>query len=126
MIEFDTYPRVSIQLEPGLYIFTPDSATGKTYLAKTLCKLAEEDSSIFVYSYADYLRAPLPNLRLKKVVVLDRYDMYSGDERIPEVVTEASRYAVVLLDAKASVVPNICSDGYVDITLEPGLIEVSW
>lgn len=130
MIQFATFPHITVSLEPGLYIFTPDSATGKTYMTKTLRTQAEEDNRVFVYTYGDYVRNPDVEALLRgrqfELLLFDRYDMYSQNEKVARAVTQAAARAVVLLDAKASRIPYICAEGYVDLTFTVDEMEVHW
>ena len=50
MIEFVAMNRkVNIDLEPGLYNFHPDSATGKTLLVKMMKSIGEKDKIAITY-----------------------------------------------------------------------------
>ena len=50
MIEFVAMNRkVNIDLEPGLYNFHPDSATGKTLLVKMVKSIGEKDKIAITY-----------------------------------------------------------------------------
>ena len=57
MIEFVAMNRkVNIDLEPGLYNFHPDSATGKTLLVKMVKSIGEKDK--IAITYHDMLMGP--------------------------------------------------------------------
>ncbi len=73
---------VSVNLERGVYVFYPDSGTGKSYLASIFRDLSAGKLRVAAYTYTDYaLGIPidiiLDNAKFD-TVVLDRYDMYYG------------------------------------------------
>jgi len=81
-----------------------------------------------VYSYKDHV----DNVDLYKkildikceVLVLDRYDMYNGDQRIVEAAYYVAKTGITLIDVKSSVVPGITDYDYADIYMYPDRIEV--
>ena len=81
MIEFVAMNRkVNIDLEPGLYNFYPDSATGKTLLVKMVKSIGEKDK--IAITYHDMLMG----LDLEKIIagkpqllILDRFDLYDHE-----------------------------------------------
>lgn len=129
MIEFNTVPKISIDLRPGLYLLTPLSATGKTYLASVLQQLHNLGESVVAYTYTDFQKhVDLDRLVTERgcsVLLLDRYGMYNGDESIVRVALRVAKQGVVLIDVKAADVPGIPGCRYADITLSPDRIEVS-
>lgn len=78
MIEFIAMNRkVNIDLEPGVYSFHPDSATGKTLLVKMVKSIGEKDK--IAITYHDIIMG----LDIGKVIsnkpkllILDRFDLY--------------------------------------------------
>ena len=74
--------RVSVEIGKGVYVFFPESGTGKSYLASILNVLCAGGDRVASYTYADFVRgfpveAVLDNAKYD-IVVLDRYDMYYG------------------------------------------------
>ena len=103
MIEFTNYrERIKIDLEPGIWIFDAKSATGKTYLCKCLKDLELLGEPVASYTYDDMLLGrdlhSLLSCGKYKVVMLDRYDMYSNAEH--RAIQECAKSAVVMLDCK--------------------------
>lgn len=76
MYYFDKYDvTLDIRLDPGVYIFTGYSATGKTYLAHKLEEYHLFGEPVCAYSYNEYtwglsLESVLANADMK-VIVLD-------------------------------------------------------
>lgn len=100
MIEFIAMNRkVNIDLEPGLYSFHPDSATGKTLLVKMVKSIGEKDK--IAITYHDIIMG----LDIGKVIsnkpkllILDRFDLYDYEA----VRLESLKYAdcITLVDYK--------------------------
>ena len=107
MIEFVAMNRkVNINLEPGLYNFHPDFATGKTLLAKMVKSIGEKDKIAITY------HDMLIGLDLEKIIagkpqllILDRFDLYDH---------EAEKLEVEKLEVKSN---------FKGITFEDKLIE---
>ena len=79
----DIRVKVDIQLENGIYVFLPYSATGKTYLKKQLEYCRGLGDNVVAYTYSDLkrglsLQASIDALGANPdVIMLDRYDLYS-------------------------------------------------
>ena len=89
-----------VELNPGMYIFSYFSATGKSYLAKDYYAFGED---VYSYTYHDYLSktdlaAMIANNKFS-VILIDRYDMYVG-YCIKE-LQDLSKHCVVLIDLKS-------------------------
>ena len=72
--------KVNIDLEPGLYNFHPDSATGKTLLVKMIKSLGEKDK--IAITYHDILMGLDLNRIISnnpKILILDRFDLYDEE-----------------------------------------------
>lgn len=68
---------VKIDLEPGIYVFDSDSATGKTLLVKMIKSLS--DPRLVGISYGDMvLGIQIEEIikRKPQLLILDRFDMY--------------------------------------------------
>lgn len=80
---------IKIDLEPGIHVFRPISATGKTFLYKTLLGVVVQGHPVFPYSYVDYIRGT-PIAANSELYVFDRMDRYpelqSTIEKLPGVV----------------------------------------
>lgn len=116
---------IDIKLEPGIYVFDNQSATGKTRLAKLLSEYHAYKEPVVSYTYndklkgislADYLKDNEP-----KVILLDRYDLYNGD--YAETIMEYSNESVILIDCKSEV-KNIADDDWCTIEMTQNKIEV--
>ena len=77
------YPKLNIELEPGVYVFRPISASGKTLIHHTLKDVARKYDTV-AYTYDDYLDGISIENKISrcngipKIIMLDRYDMYIG------------------------------------------------
>ena len=93
---------VRVDLEKGVYVFFPDSGSGKSYLASIFRELSASTKRVSSYTYTDYV----PNMPIELVldnarydiVVLDRYDMYYGVG--VESVVQFGKSGTVLVDCK--------------------------
>lgn len=73
---------VSVDLTNGVYVFFPDSGSGKSYLASVFRDLSSGRLRVASYTYTDHaLNIPielvLDNSKFD-IVVIDRYDLYYG------------------------------------------------
>lgn len=75
--------KINIGLGPGTYVFVPNSAIGKSYLAFLLNKYKVYGEPVYAYSYADFedgvRLADIIASKKYSVILLDRYDMYYGE-----------------------------------------------
>ena len=93
---------ITVDLVPGIYYFTSESGTGKTFLCELLKKLQRQGEKVDGYTYEDKengrnLPDYLKTMDLD-VVMIDRYAMYNGE--FAEYIIELSERAVVLIDCK--------------------------
>lgn len=103
MYKNDRYrTKINIALNNGIYLFSHESATGKTRLAKELLKLQAYGEPVASYTYNDKLLGrKLEDLLIPhkyKVIMLDRYDMYEGDGA--ELINQCRDNTVILIDCK--------------------------
>lgn len=116
---------IDIKLEPGIYVFDNQSATGKTRLAKLLSEYQAYKEPVVSYTYNDKLKGISLTDYLKgneyKVILLDRYDLYNGD--YAETIMQYSNEAVILIDCKSEV-KNIADDDWCTIVMNQDRIEV--
>lgn len=101
MYSLDKYHlKVCVDLPNGLYRFTDTSATGKTYLAKTLNTYQGYGEPVGSYSYIDFRRGAglVEYAKGCKLFVVDRYDMYYG--HMLEELKTLSKGCIILVDAK--------------------------
>lgn len=97
--------KVNIDLNNGVYIFSDESATGKTRLYKVLKDIQRWDKDVVAYTYGEYQEGISLSDVLKrnpdcKVVMLDRYDMYIG--KFKQEIADYSNKCIVLVDCKYS------------------------
>lgn len=101
MLDFcDYHPSVKVLLNPGIYVFTPKSATGKTYLYYALRDIRKFER-VDAYSYDD--GRPLSSVLSNEncdLLLLDRFDMYQ--DKCEDGIREFANHGVVLLDCKSS------------------------
>ena len=106
MYKLDKYRvTIDVRLEPGFYVFRPDSAQGKSYLAGLLNSYREYGEPVLGYTYSDFVKG----IRLKdlitkdlKLIVLDRLDMYylSTLSEDTEAIKSVLSNTIVLADIK--------------------------
>ncbi len=127
MVSLTKYsPKVTIDLDNGLYLFDNESSTGKTRLFKCLRDNQKYGEFVASYSYDDYLlgipieKVLVPNKY--KVIMLDRYDMYNGVGK--DLILSCISNTIILVDCKKGL--NFGADYeicYLDMTDK--LIEVT-
>lgn len=108
---------INIDVKPGRYVFSGRSATGKTYLCHLLNLLLERGEPVVTYTYRDWLlERPIPSG--KKLLVLDRVDMY------PEVLDKltADTADIILADYKQFTQGPFAM---VNVTFHPGEVYVT-
>ena len=102
-IKLDEYNiKVDVQLENGIYRFTNQSSTGKSYLYNTMSMYLKGKVPVFGINYTDYLKGVNLNKAVKnraRLVVLDRYDMYKGE--FDREINELCKNGIVLIDCKS-------------------------
>ena len=95
---------VNINLEPGLYIFSNESAIGKSRLSRLLKEIHNNlDKNVDSYTFADKNDGRnIDEVFSKecKVALFDRYERYYGDSL--DFIEELSKNAIVLIDYKSS------------------------
>ena len=124
MIEFVAMNlKVNIDLDPGLYNFYSDSATGKTLLVKMVKSIGEKDK--IAITYHDMLMG----LDLEKIIagkpqllILDRVDLYDHEAGKLEALKHSN--CITLVDYKTE--RNFCDfDDTCFVTLQKNKLEVS-
>lgn len=117
------YPEINIELDNGIYVFSIESATGKTRLYKAL-KSVEQHGDVVAYTYSDTItKLDLKTLVNEKtrVIILDRYDMYFN--KFSDVMEEYKDKAIVLIDCKVS--DKIAFDHtYAEVVMEKNKLTV--
>ncbi len=92
-------------IEPGLYVFSGYSKQepqGKTYLATLLNRCKEHGDPVSSFTYTDVVRGlrPLAVCRTTdEVILLDRYDLYTG--QFADDILTLAQHAAVLVAAQA-------------------------
>lgn len=92
-------PRVELNLNPGIYVFTKDSAIGKTRLYKAL-KDVKKFRDVVAYTYEDtFDNNEIDSLAANaKVIMFDRYDLYRN--KFTDIICKYSDNAIILIDCK--------------------------
>ena len=115
--------KVNIDLEPGLYNFHPDSATGKTLLVKMIKSLGEKDK--IAITYHDILMGLDLNRIISnnpKILILDRFDLY--DEEAVKLERKKKKDCITIVDYKTE--RKFCDfDDTCFVTLCKNQLEVS-
>lgn len=101
--KYGNYTNVRIDLAPGIYIFDNKSATGKSYLLKTLKALSLSGEPVDGYTYSDYIRGQsladyIGNRNNLRYLMIDRYDMYINE--FIEDIERISDKCTVMIDCK--------------------------
>ncbi len=99
MLEYkDPQLCVRVNLEPGVYPFEAESATGKTRLYKYLESLSASGLNVAAYNYTSYRTGARVTPSRPELLIVDRLDMFCTDAflRSLSVYTDA----VILLDIK--------------------------
>ena len=93
--------KVEINLEPGIYVLSNMTSTGKTLLCNLLKDFNAYGEPVNGYTYNDYLSKRHINIYAKqgiKVLMLDRYDMYNGVYK--EIIKSLANDTIVIVDCK--------------------------
>jgi tRNA A37 threonylcarbamoyladenosine biosynthesis protein TsaE len=99
-------PKIVINLKPGIYIFEGESGTGKSYLAKTLHRYRALKEPVDSFTYDDAVKTSLESylngndfsMNDLKVVMLDRYDLYT--RKFNSTIEDLAKHCIVLIDCK--------------------------
>lgn len=116
---------ITTDLKNGLYVFSNESATGKTRLAKLLRQYEAYGEPVTSYTYNDKKTnrkiedALVPNKY--SLIMLDRYDMYNGDGA--NLILECAKNSIVLIDTKRNL-QFTNTEEWCDIEMTPEKIEV--
>ena len=97
--KYDTI--IDINLNNGIYTFTPDSATGKSWLCKTLKKYKRLGEPVVAFTYEDIQDGQDLNKKVQPNIVLymlDIYDLYYN--KYIDILKELGKKAIVLVDSK--------------------------
>lgn len=95
----DASMSVTIDLDPGIYAFERESATGKTRLYKYLEQLSASGESVAVYNYTSYRTGAKIVPSEPDLLMVDRLDMFSNDFEFLKQLNGLTN-TVVLIDAK--------------------------
>lgn len=125
----DIRVKVDIQLENGIYVFLPYSATGKTYLMKQLEYCRGLEDNVIAYTYSDLrrglsLQASIDALEANPdVIMLDRYDLYSTE--FWGIINKYKSSSIILLNCMNESVIDDLEYDYADIELAKDKITVT-
>lgn len=119
-IESMQYKIYSDDVDKGIYLFKPESATGKTMMCRNIKLLRERDIAVRYFTYRDYIdQKPVSVIPDNLILfVVDRYDRYVNNE-LNDKIRAVSQNDLVLIDLKQEV-PYNCKleiDGVVDINM---------
>lgn len=111
MYKFSGAISIDIKAEPGIYTFSKQSGTGKTYLRNTLNQLRLAGEPVIGFNVADELDLNNFDSMVKsgeiynnKVVMLDRYDLRAKELgcMYSEIINKLSDRCIVLIECKRS------------------------
>ena len=116
---------IKINLENGIYQFTPDSSTGKTFLANKLKKYGDLGEPVTSVTYRDVEKnhIEIDSNKDYAVILFDRYDLYS--DKITDLITSLGKKSIVLVDSKIPLIIPWTPIGYCTIQFSPSKIEVN-
>ena len=103
-IEINTHPKITVDLPNGIYLLDSTASPGKTYMCDILNSVVSKYRDVLVYSYRDYIVSGtyiLSFVGKYKLIVADRFGMYSNDAAVLDFLLKHSENAVVLLDKKS-------------------------
>lgn len=127
MLTYDSHPRIVLNMENGVYVFAPESASWKTFLFGLLRNLQIAGDAIVTYNYWDQqvgvdLGRMIDEIH-PKVVVIDRMDCFRTDESVHNAILRVWKSAIVLIDLEYLTPPPFkCK--IADIDMSQDLIEV--
>lgn len=106
---------IDIQLNCGVYVFSRQSAEGKTFLSKMLNNYGMDGKNVISFTYNNFRNGlsldTLLNGKHYDVVMLDRYDMYFG--QFEDTIERLGKESIVLIDSKKSpefkISPRVCT-----------------
>lgn len=106
MRQFNTFPRIVLNVPNGLYIFKPVSSYGKTYLKYLLQQNANAGGVAMTYSLEDHVKQ-VDIVRLvseadTEVLLVDRFDMFLEDVAVRRAMDIVKERGIVLVDVKDS------------------------
>lgn len=121
-------PSVVLDLPNGIYVFANASSVGKTRLFVALREVQVVDGDVLTYTQMDSrlglrLKDVLAENPGRKVLMLDRYDMYLGVCK--KKIVEYAKDAIVLVDCKSSDFWFTEEDKRCFLKMTPDLIEVT-
>lgn len=125
----DIRVKVDIQLENGIYVFLPYSATGKTYLKKQLEYCRSLGDNVIAYTYSDLrrglsLQASIDALEANPdVIMLDRYDLYSTE--FWDIINKYKSSSIILLNCMNESVIDDLEYTYTDVKFTENTITVT-
>ena len=125
--------KIDIQLENGVYLFNPISATGKTRLYTELRNIYKRTKEVCAYTYDDVTSGlslssmvEKCNNKIPKVLMLDKYDLYRN--QCSKEIKALRGKCIILIDCKSinklddSI--DLCTDEIVDIEMQADRIGV--
>ena len=121
---FNSSPKIVIGKDKGLYGFSDEGATGKSYLYSSLLDLQRSGyTNILALSYYD--EGILDKLRNfdKGVIILDRLDLYLSDD-IQKILDSKREDCLILFDLKNWNRLIIEENGVANISLSVDSLEV--
>lgn len=126
MYKCDEYSvSISIDLDPGLYLFTEEASTGKSFLCRLLkryCSYGEPVKGITATDFENkYTLRELIGNKHYEVIMLDRYAMYPNYDT--ELLEHLSKDSIILIASKQ--IPNEFDDiDICSIIFEEGSLRV--
>lgn len=125
--ELQGSPKITIDLQPGVYVFEPVSATGKTRLVKALAGATVDGALVMSYEhYQVNPKAVVENLAGPyKLVVIDRFDLWYKDEAVRDAIVANREGRITLIDCKSGRFGLGIPTAFVRITLSPSEVHVA-
>lgn len=117
--------KLAINLENGVYLLNAESATGKTRLCKELRNQYLKFGDVYSVTYHSLKpdKIQLSSQGDFKVIMFDRFDLYSQDAEVKDLILKYCEQSIILIDCKN----NFSFEGtasVVDIHMEQYRIEV--
>lgn len=121
-------PRISIDVPCGIYVFEPESANGKTRLAKLVTERGLFKQGVQSISYNDYAMYRDSVLRVirenQRILIVDRYDLWCNDVEVADAISKREADRVTLIDVKSGGKLLRGCISYVGLSMTRDVIEV--
>lgn len=105
MLIYEGRPKLIVDGVPGMYMYYPESGSGKTYLFHEARNRQISGENIVTYTKWDYdskvdIKSYFSEGKFPELVVVDRADNFCRDKNLMHFLNQISEHSIVLLDIK--------------------------